>query len=87
MKVEPENHELVTVFFADIVSYTDMCSKLPAYKVIHGSSTSYMELKPVHLLYQKYLSSRPKAPTTHTNRQVSDMLNRLYTVFDELTAR
>ncbi|CAG9460527.1 unnamed protein product [Pedinophyceae sp. YPF-701] len=29
-KVEPEHYECVSVLFADIVGYTDMCSKLPS---------------------------------------------------------
>ena len=32
-QVEPENHEMVSVFFADVVGYTDMCSTLPPDKV------------------------------------------------------
>jgi len=32
-KVEPENHEMVTVFFSDIVKFTDISRKLSAVKV------------------------------------------------------
>jgi hypothetical protein len=31
-QVEPENHEMVSIFFADIVNYTVMCSTLRADK-------------------------------------------------------
>ncbi len=31
-QVEPENHEIVSIFFADVVNYTVMCSTLRAEK-------------------------------------------------------
>lgn len=47
-KVEPENREMVTIFFSDIVGFTDISSKLPPIKV-------------------------------------QEMLDRLYSVFDDLS--
>jgi Adenylate and Guanylate cyclase catalytic domain len=32
-KVEPENHDLVTIFFSDIVGFTDISSKLDPLKI------------------------------------------------------
>ena len=49
-KVEPEHREVVTIFFSDIVGFTDMSSSLPPGKV-------------------------------------AEMLDRLYTKFDELSNR
>ena len=35
--MEPENHEMVSVFFADICGYTELCSQLPPGKVRRGT--------------------------------------------------
>ena len=32
-KVEPENHDLVTIFFSDIVGFTDISAKLDPLKI------------------------------------------------------
>ncbi len=43
-QVESENHEMVSVFFADVVGYTDMCSTLPPDKVSLSKSLLSLEV-------------------------------------------
>lgn len=75
-KIEPEKHDIVTVIFSDIVSFTDISRQLGPEK---GTTA------PVYLFAATYVARvLVGGPFSHSTRPaaVCDMLDRLYLRFD-----